>query len=180
MCYSHSPLLRRFAWGASGGSISGFQNFLKDALTLVKAANNPDMDDKLPVGLLTVLILLAIVCAFGGLLLLTACMKRYNATYSASMYVGSFVISASIMSAIHYETLSNLEDLKNQILYPTGLAILMGGVSLLATEKHDEETRISPAVSRRNSASSIVMVMVGPENGATCTEGDDDSYNDLI
>jgi len=84
------------------------------------------------------------------------------------------------MSVIHYDTLSHLEDLKNQILYPTGLAILMGGVSLLATEKHDEETRISPAVSRRNSASSTVMVMVGPENGATCTEGDDDSYSDLI
>ena len=30
MKYSSNPTLKRFAWGVAGGSITGFQNFLKD------------------------------------------------------------------------------------------------------------------------------------------------------
>ena len=33
--YSKSPVLRRLAWGTSGGALTGLQNFLKD--TLVRA-----------------------------------------------------------------------------------------------------------------------------------------------
>jgi uncharacterized membrane protein len=74
---------------------------------------------------------MAILTAFGGLLLLTACMKRYDATYSAAMFVGSFVIMASIMSAVHYNTLQHLDGVVSLIFYPTGLAILMSGVYML-------------------------------------------------
>lgn len=34
MTRSRSKTLRRFAWGVSGGSITGLQNFLKDSLTV--------------------------------------------------------------------------------------------------------------------------------------------------
>lgn len=120
--------MRRFAWGAAGGSLTGLQNFLKDSLTILKARHGT-----FP-WYLPVMVLLAIITAFVGLLLLTACMKRYDATYSSAMFVGSFVISASVMSAFHYNTFSNLDELYDYILYPLGLVILMVGVFILVHE----------------------------------------------
>jgi hypothetical protein len=79
-----------------------------------------------------------IVSAFSGLLILMACMKRYDATYSSAMFVGSFVVSASIMSAAHYSTFAHLETLWNKILYPAGLSILMGGVLMLVKGSKEE------------------------------------------
>lgn len=77
---------------------------------------------------------MAAASAFLGLLMLTACMKRYDATYSAASFVGSFVVSASIMSAVHYDTFSSLENAVDFFLYPTGLLILMVGVYMLVRE----------------------------------------------
>jgi len=152
--YSNSRMIRRFAWGVSGGSLSGFQNFIKDSLTILKASNNADTTDSLPIGLFVSLVFLAGFAAFGGLLVLTACMKRYDATYSSAMFVGSFVISASLMSLVHYDTITNLDGTVNLILYPTGLAILMAGVALLL-KSTEPETRNSPTVSRNPSETRI-------------------------
>jgi len=120
--------LNRFAWGASGGSITGLQNFLKDSLTIIKACEATG--EPYPF-YFYIFVLLAILSSFSGLLFLTACMKRYDATFSSAMFVGSFVISASIMSAVHYETFQNLETFWNWIMYLLGLMILMAGVKML-------------------------------------------------
>jgi drug/metabolite transporter (DMT)-like permease len=89
---------------------------------------------------LPVMIFMAMVTAFGGLLLLTACMKRYDATYSSAMFVGSFVVSATIMSAVHYNTFAHLQpSIVNYVLYPAGLVILMSGIWMLIHEKHEQE-----------------------------------------
>jgi uncharacterized membrane protein len=134
LCYfmysnSTSPLMRRFAWGVAGGSITGFQNFLKDSLTILKAIKN---EDTIPFVLLGFLASMAIFVALTGLIILTLCMKRYDATYSASMFVGSFCISASIMSAIHYHTFAHLKkNLVNYLGYPMGLIVLLAGVYVL-------------------------------------------------
>lgn len=69
--------------------------------------------------------------AFVGLLFLVACMKKYDATFSSAMFVGSFVVSASIMSAVHYSTFQNLYGIANYVLYPSGLLVLMVGVGIL-------------------------------------------------
>lgn len=66
-----------------------------------------------------------------GLLFLTACMKQYDATFSSAMFVGSFVISASIMSTIHYSTFQDLNGIINYIMYPFGLMVLLAGVAIL-------------------------------------------------
>lgn len=135
--YSPSDACRRFAWGVSGGSVTGFQNFLKDALTVFKASaqNKSNVDttpqQPRPYGLLALLVGLSAATAFGGLLLLTSCMKRYDATYSSAMFVGSFVIMASVMSVVHYDTLNHLDGVINLVLYPIGLCILMLGVYIL-------------------------------------------------
>lgn len=139
--------MKRFAWGAAGGSITGLQNFLKDSLTILKARNGFPW-------YLPVMVLLAIVTAFVGLILLTACMKRYDATYSSAMFVGSFVISASLMSAVHYKTFDNLDGIYDYILYPLGLLILMGGIFILVHETAEsfilETPIVSPAQSQGN------------------------------
>ena len=57
-------------------------------------------------------------------------MKIYDATFSASMFVGSFIISASIMADIHYHTFENLTGVINYIMYPTGLGVLLIGLYL--------------------------------------------------
>lgn len=150
MNHAHAPSLQRFAWGVAGGSVTGLQNFVKDLLTLLKAGSNVNHlhqhDENEDVSLLWwrwrfyvgSLALLSVMTAVVGLLLLTACMKRYNATFSSAMFVGSFVLNSSIMSAIHYHTFSNLSSTIDWILYPVGLAILMGGVGILLFVSDDE------------------------------------------
>ena len=120
---------QRLAWGASGGSITGLQNFLKDALTCAKASSG----GRVP-GTAFVLALLAALSSFSGLLFLVGCMRRYDATYSSAMFVGSFVVSASLMSAVHYATFRMLAGWWNYVLYPAGLLILMGGVAILVED----------------------------------------------
>ena len=141
------PNLVRFAWGAAGGSITGLQNFVKDALTLLRiytngAANTAeDTILSLPF-LFFVFAFGAIASSLSGLLLLTECMKRYDATYSSSMFVGSFVLSASFMAAARYHTFQNLDTLWNYIFYPVGLILLLIGIYILATvsdiREHDK------------------------------------------
>ena len=125
ICFSDSPVLRRFAWGSCGGSMTGQQNFLKDALTLFKAPGG------LRTWTLPFFVFMAAATAFSGLLILTSCMKRYDATYSAASFVGSFVVSASIMSAVHYDTFRSLGNIWDMILYPSGVLVLMVGVYVL-------------------------------------------------
>jgi drug/metabolite transporter (DMT)-like permease len=125
---THSPPSRhliRFSWGVAGGSITGLQNFLKDALTIHTMKPLPSI--------FYLFAICAALTSFGGLLLLTACMKRYDATYSSSMFVGSFVLSASFMSAVRYHTFQHLDSVWNYVLYPTGLLILLFGIYMLAT-----------------------------------------------
>jgi hypothetical protein len=127
--YSKSPVLRRFAWGTCGGAVTGLQCFLKDTLTIYKAV---EQGQQYP-SFFLLCIVMAAASAFSGLLILTTCMKRYDATYSAAMFVGSFVVLASMMSAVHYDTFAELTDMLNYILYPAGLLILMVGVIILVT-----------------------------------------------
>lgn len=144
-----SVVLKRFAWGVSGGSVTGLQNFLKDSLTILKDVHAPSSSPSLTLTgqlyetnvsypwFFFAFVTLAIASSFGGLLLLTACMKRYDATYSSAMFVGSFVISASIMSAIHYDTFQHLRSTINFVMYPAGLVVLMVGVYILVNESKD-------------------------------------------
>eukprot|EP00578_Thalassiosira_sp_NH16_P028250 CAMPEP_0181095552 /NCGR_PEP_ID=MMETSP1071-20121207/10574_2 /TAXON_ID=35127 /ORGANISM="Thalassiosira sp., Strain NH16" /LENGTH=122 /DNA_ID= /DNA_START= /DNA_END= /DNA_ORIENTATION= len=69
--------------------------------------------------------------AFAGLLFLAACMKRYDATYSAAMFVVSFVVSASLMSSVHYHTFEHLDGIVNYLMYPLGLVTLFLGAFVL-------------------------------------------------
>lgn len=125
--YPPSSTLERFAWGVASGVITGFQNFLKDSLSVLKACKATNQ--ALP-WYFYVFFCGAAITAFSGLLILTRCMKKYDATFSSSMFVGSFIISASIMADIHYHTFENLNGVINYIMYPTGLGVLMIGLYL--------------------------------------------------
>ena len=162
--YAESPRLRKFAWGTCGGSLTGLQNFLKDALTLLKAKHdaveNGDEEFHFP-WFYSLFIILAGATAFVGLLWLTACMKRYDAAYSSATFVGSFVVSASIMSAVHYKTFEMLHDTWNYVLYPVGLCILMIGVYILVLEKnvHDDDQIDGGRIVDANAAEEPVRVI---------------------
>ncbi len=132
MWKSSNKYYRMCAWSLSGGSITGLQNFLKDSLTINKAIGRTGA--RYP-WYFYLFVILAMLSAFVGLLLLTACMKRYDATFSAATFVGSFIISATIMSAIHYHTFQNLHKIQNYILYPVGILILLTGVEILVVDK---------------------------------------------
>ncbi len=58
-------------------------------------------------------------------------MKRFDATYSSAMFVVSFVLSASFMSAIHYKTFQHLDNIDDIFLYPIGLMVLVYGATIL-------------------------------------------------
>jgi hypothetical protein len=131
IAFSKRPSLQRFAWGSCGGAITGPQNFLKDSLTILKAVTSTS-GQQIP-WFFSLLVVFAILSPFAGLMLQTACMKRYDATYSSAAFVGSFVLSASINAALHYHTFSSLPSTWNDVLYPFGLLVLMAGVFLLET-----------------------------------------------
>jgi hypothetical protein len=126
-----NPTRERFAWGVAGGSLTGCQNFLKDSLTVFKDVRKHHGNHQLYPWWWFLLLSLAVSTAFGGLLILTACMKRYDVTYSSAMFVGSFVVSASLMSVVHYDTLYHLTSIASCIMYPIGLLVLMTGVWML-------------------------------------------------
>lgn len=78
-----------------------------------------------------ILAALAAATSLIGLLFLTACMKQFDATFSSAMFVGSFVVSTSIMSTVHYSTFQDLNGIINYIMYPFGLMVLLAGVAVL-------------------------------------------------
>mmetsp|Transcript_20674 Transcript_20674/g.43441 ORF Transcript_20674/g.43441 Transcript_20674/m.43441 type:complete len:463 (+) Transcript_20674:372-1760(+) len=122
--------LRKLAWGSLGGSITGFQNFLKDGLTIL--GNAKEEGNGVPTAFF-LFFFLAMFTSFVGLLFLAACMKRFDATYSSAMFVVSFVLSASFMSAIHYNTFQHLDNVDDLFLYPVGLMVLFYGATILIT-----------------------------------------------
>lgn len=81
--------------------------------------------------------------SFSGLLCLSSCMKRYDATYSAAMFVVSFVISASLMSAVHYHTFEHLDGITNYVMYPAGLVTLLLGAFVLVKPKSKDCSRVT-------------------------------------
>ena len=86
-----------------------------------------------------ILAVLSMITAIASLLLLTECMQRYNATFSSAMFVGSFVLNSSVMSAVHYRTFEHLSSRKSFVLYPMGLLMLLIGVSgILMSTSADE------------------------------------------
>lgn len=154
--------LRRFSWGTAGGSLAGLLNFVKDLLIIRQAIKDNTNDDQdtddvdtlsLPSFLGSFRIFLTIMafsCALGGFYLLVRCMKRYDAPYSATMFVGSYVLSASIMSFIHYDTFQHLNgNVYGYIFYPAGLLILLSGVFLLMM---DEKVQTVPNKKNTNDA----------------------------
>jgi len=131
---STNSTLRRFAWGCSGGAITGAQNFLKDSLIILKVTRTQQQPLPFVFYLLSAL---AAGTAFAGLLLLTACMKRYDATYSVASFIGSLVVSASVMAALHYHTFAQLRGPLHAVLYPSGILVLILGVNLLIWSNTD-------------------------------------------
>jgi uncharacterized membrane protein len=138
--------------------MTGLQNFLKDALTIRNALviTNDDggeyeqaLFSSFPL-LFWWLILLAAATAFGGFLFLAACIKKYSVTFSAATFVGSFVVSASIMAAVHYQTFDHLYHWYNRLCYPLGLVLLMLGVSLLIY--NDETTTTTSTYGKERGA----------------------------
>jgi drug/metabolite transporter (DMT)-like permease len=122
-----SPL-KKFAWGSLGGAITGFQNYLKDSLTIFEATKRDG--GPLP-AMFYLLFIMAVITGFAGLLCLSACMKRYDATYGSAMFVVSFVITTSSMSAIHYHTFAGIGGERAIIMYLFGLCVLIYGATIL-------------------------------------------------
>ena len=101
----HNSYLNRFAWGSCSGTLMGLQNFLKDILTIAKAMERAkegepgyETTQEYKLYYPWIFYLFIVVggpLAFMGLVALSHCMKRYDATYSNASYVGSFVIVAS-------------------------------------------------------------------------------------
>ena len=66
-------------------------------------------------------------------------MKRYDATYSAAMFVVSFVISTSLMSCVHYHTFDHLDGFTSCVMYPVGLATLFAGAYMSTSNKGNDD-----------------------------------------
>ena len=134
LIHSSSASEQRFAWGVIGGSVAGVQPFIKDALAVISGLQQDNVPlEQYPSGLF-VLLLLAGVLPLIGLVLLMQCMRRYDASYSGSMFVGSMIVSVSVVSAVRYHTFDHLNGFSDAVLYVLGLCILTSGCVVLACE----------------------------------------------
>mmetsp|Transcript_9036 Transcript_9036/g.18257 ORF Transcript_9036/g.18257 Transcript_9036/m.18257 type:complete len:380 (-) Transcript_9036:29-1168(-) len=118
----------KIAWGIGGGSISGLLMFIKDALDLISTSNRFHWQ-------IPVFIFLAIFVGVAGLIFLSHCMKRFDATYSASMFVVSYIVSATVMSTIRYNMFDRINGPMQLAFYPIGMTILFIGVYFLMVDK---------------------------------------------
>ena len=103
---------------------------------------------------------LAAFTAFTGLLILTRAMKRYDATFCSAMFVGSFIVTASIMADIHYHTFANLTGLVNFIMYPIGLFILMIGLYVLVQDTTEPNSSENVDQNQNNNSSTLVSTLL--------------------
>ena len=131
LVHSSPPCWTRFAWGVSGGCVTGFLCFIKDAIALSSGLNG----DPLPYDLL-LLWFCAAIFPLIGLILLMMCIKRYDVTYSSSMFVVGLVCTASLMAAVHYHTFDHLTSRLSFSMYFVGILVLIVGAILLAVEEH--------------------------------------------
>ena len=138
-------LRRKFAWGVIGGSITGMQCFIKDALALMHGLNinNENNSNNIIMSILfslpwelCALLIMGGILPLIGLALLMESMKRYDATYASSMFMGSIVLSASIMSSVHYHTFDHISSAaaKSALYYILGLVCILVGTTILAFE----------------------------------------------
>ena len=81
-------------------------------------------------------------------------MKKFDATYASASFVGSFVVSASIMAAVHYDTFTQLSGFLNYLLYPSGIIVLMVGVYLLVQESSDSSGQENDSIEQERQADS--------------------------
>ena len=121
--------------GTTSGVFCGSPNFLKDALSIAKACRASNQ--ALP-WYFYLFAILAAVLGIIGMFVLNRCMKIYDATFSVSMFVGSLIISVSIMAEIHYHTFEHLTGWIGYIMYPTGLVVLLIGIYLLVSDIPDD------------------------------------------
>ncbi|GMH74050.1 hypothetical protein TrST_g7583 [Triparma strigata] len=127
-CKSPIPAVEKFCWGVSGGSIAGLLLFIKDSLSLFKSESPWHWQ-------IWLFLSGAMFVGLYGIRCLSFCMKRYDTTYSATMFVVSYIFSADIMSLIRYDIYKNMESTAQKVLFPVGMIILLGGVAILMTEK---------------------------------------------
>ena len=78
-----------------------------------------------------------LVSALGRLFILTACMAKYDATYSNAVHAGSSVVSCSIMSWIRYQTTP-----VNAYFYVCGLIVILCGVAVLVKESDNDSDTV--------------------------------------
>ena len=117
------------------------------------------------------------------MMIMAECMKRYDATYTAGTYAGSLTLAASVVSAMHYHTFSNLGP-ESIILYPLGLVTLMVGVGLLMQENDNtnvrtdkEELVITPQTSYEGNGSADITAGAHiPATMKVCTAPDRAAY----
>ena len=98
-------------------------------------------------------------------------MKRYDATYSAAMFIVSFVISASLMSSIHYHTFEHLEGVINYIMYPFGLGTLFLGAFILI-----QPSAVTACISDEEKGEDDLNIMMPDESLST----DSPSRNEFL
>lgn len=148
---SHSSE-QRFAWGVIGGSVAGIQPFIKDALAVVSGLQQDKVPlEQYPSGLFVLLILAGILPLI-GLVLLMQCMRRFDASYSGSMFVGSMIVSVSVMSAVRYHTFEHLDGFSDAVLYVLGLCILTSGCVVLACEGDGAMDQMQPIIMKKENS----------------------------
>lgn len=75
------------------------------------------------------------------------------------MFVGSFIVTASIMADIHYHTFANLTGLVNFIMYPIGLVILMIGLYVLVQDTAEPNSSDNGDHYQNNNLSTLVSTI---------------------
>ncbi|GMH90386.1 hypothetical protein TL16_g11751 [Triparma laevis f. inornata] len=170
-CKSNHPMIEKLSWGLSGGSIAGLLMFIKDSLSLFKTESPWHWQ-------IWLFLSGAMFVGLYGIRCLSYCMKRYDTTYSATMFVVSYIFSADIMSLIRYDIYKNMDTVSQKVMFPVGMIILLGGVIVLMTEKIPGFCWRTVGACRREDAKPLLdgdnsaIVGVGDENRSLSSADD--------
>jgi hypothetical protein len=126
------PWLRRFAWGAAGGTVGGNLFILKATLETLGAWDAWEF---------YLMLLGTIAVAAGGLKLMDMGLKRYDALFIATMYQGFFIFFGAASGIAFYRDLDCQASWK-YVVYPLGLVICLAGVAIVVLTADAEATEV--------------------------------------
>ncbi|GLD93177.1 hypothetical protein PINS_up001769 [Pythium insidiosum] len=140
--YERRSAWRRFAFGALSGLVGGNLFFLKSSVELL--GEGGAIWERVET---YVIFAAALSCAGGGIYVLNAGLKDYEAIYLVAIYEAFLIVIGSISGMIFFHETSGMDAWWQSCVYPLSIVTTVAGVIILS-EKHKAGDAVESPYSR--------------------------------